>query len=198
MKAIFFKSASEFRAWLETNHQHCPELSVGFYKRTSGHPSITWPEAVDQALCYGWINGVRKRIDDEAYSVRFTPRKPKSKWSAVNIRRAQELTQLGNMKPPGLKAFAGAEGQPPSYSYEQRRTAQLEAAAETQFRANKKAWAFFQGQPPWYRRTTAWWVLSAKKEETRQRRLAQLIADSGQGRRILQVPERAVPKRQRK
>jgi uncharacterized protein YdeI (YjbR/CyaY-like superfamily) len=204
MRATFFKTASDFRAWLETNHQQCPVLFVGFYKKASGRPSITWPEAVDQALCYGWIDGVRHRLDDDAYTIRFTPRRSTSKWSAVNIGRVRELTKLRHMQPAGLKAFAGAEEKPRSYSYEQRTTAQLGAAAEKQFRANKKAWPFFQAQPPWYRRTATWWVISAKKEETRQTRLARLIADCGKGKRIDPMAPRgvrskgAVPKRQPK
>ena len=203
MKAMFFKTAADFRAWLESNHLRCPELSVGFYRQGSGRASITWPEAVDQALCYGWIDGVRNRLDEVAYAIRFTPRKLKSKWSVVNIRRAKELTALGQMRPAGLKAFAGAEAQTRHYSYEQRRTARLDALSERQFRSNERAWAFFQTSPPWYRRTATWWVISAKKEETRQRRLARLIADSAHERRIAAVPQnrvprKAVPKRQRK
>jgi uncharacterized protein YdeI (YjbR/CyaY-like superfamily) len=198
VKAIFFRNASDFRTWLDANYQQCSELSVGFYKNATGRPSITWPEAVDQALCYGWIDGVRRRLDEEAYTVRFTPRRPGSKWSAVNIRRVRELTKLGDMQAAGLKAFAGAETRSRTYSYEQRNAAALEAAQEKQFRAMEKAWEFFQAQPPWYRRTATWWVISAKKEETREKRLKRLIADCENGRRILAVPERAVPKRQPK
>jgi uncharacterized protein YdeI (YjbR/CyaY-like superfamily) len=198
MKANFFKTASDFRVWLESNHQQCAELLVGFYKKDSGRASITYPEALDLALCHGWIDGVRKSMDDYAYTVRFTPRRPNSKWSAVNIRRAQELTRLGHMQAPGLDAFAGAEKQPRSYSYEQRDAAKLDAAQEKQFRANRKAWLFFQVQPPGYRKTASWWVISAKKEETRQARLVRLIADSANERRILAIPQRAVPKRHRK
>jgi uncharacterized protein YdeI (YjbR/CyaY-like superfamily) len=198
MKAAFFKTASDFRSWLENNHQQCPELSVSFYKKASGRPSITWPEAVDQALCYGWIDGVRHRLDDEAYTVRFTPRRPTSKWSAVNVRRVRDLTKLGHMQPAGLKAVTGTEKQPRSYSYEQRSTAKFDAAHEKQFRAKQNAWEFFQAQPPGYRRTATFWVISAKKEETRQTRLARLIADCGKGRRILAMPGRTVPKRQPK
>ncbi len=201
MKPTFFKTASAFRAWLHANHRQCQELSVGFYKTTSGRPSITWPEAVDQALCYGWIDGVRKRIDDDAYTIRFTPRRPTSKWSQINIRRVTELKKLGHMQPAGMKAFAGAEEQPRNYSYEQRKAARFDAAQEKQFRANPKAWAFFQAQPPWYRRTTTWWVISAKREETRSSRLARLIADSGQERSIAAIPrptKATVPKRTRK
>jgi uncharacterized protein YdeI (YjbR/CyaY-like superfamily) len=198
MKATFFKSAAEFRAWLDDNHERRSELLVGFYKKDSGRPSVTWPEAVDQALCYGWIDGVRKRLDDDAYTVRFTPRRPSSRWSVVNIRRVGELKKLGQMQPAGLKAFAEAGKKSRNYSYEQRKTAALEAEHEKQFRGNRKAWEFFEAQPPWYRRTATWWVISAKKEDTRANRLARLVADCEQGRRILAIPERTVPKRQPK
>src|SRR5579864_106163 len=146
MKPTFFETPSHFRAWLERNHQKFEEVSVGFYKRTSGRPSISWPKAVDQALCYGWIDGVRRRIDDEAYTIRFTPRRSTSKWSAVNIRKVRELIKLGHMQSAGLKAFEGAEKQQRSYSYEQRNTAKFDARQEKQLRANKRAWAFFQAQ----------------------------------------------------
>jgi uncharacterized protein YdeI (YjbR/CyaY-like superfamily) len=198
LKPRFFKTASEFRAWLETNHALRAELSVGFYKKASGQPSISWHESVDQALCFGWIDGVRKSLGDDSYTVRFTPRKPKSKWSAVNIRRVKELDKVGHMHPAGIQAFAGAEAQPPSYSYEQRKTARLNPGQEKQFRANKRAWTFFQSQPPWYRRTATWWVISARKEDTRQSRLRRLIADSAEERSIAAVPKRSVPKRPRK
>lgn len=202
MKVKFFLTSSDFRSWLEHNHSQCAELLVGFYKKDSGRASITYAEALDLALCHGWIDGVRKRLDDFAYTIRFTPRKTKSKWSVVNVRRVQQLTKQGLMHRAGLKAFAGAEDQPPSYSYEQRQTAQLDAAQETRFRANKKAWSFFQEQPAWYQRTATWWVISAKKEETRQRRLEQLIAASARQRSIGAVPKRSlaadVPKRHRK
>jgi len=184
MKPTFFPTPAAFRRWLEKNHEKATELLVGFYKRDSGKPSITWPESVDQALCFGWIDGVRRRIDDVSYSIRFTPRRRGSIWSAINIRRATALTEEGLMSPAGLRAFeARDEKKSAIYSYENRpRT--LPPEAEKAFRANKKAWEYFNAQPPWYRRVATHWVVSAKKEETRARRLATLIADSAAGRRI--------------
>jgi uncharacterized protein YdeI (YjbR/CyaY-like superfamily) len=158
---------------------------VGFHKKGSGQPSLTWPESVDEALCFGWIDGVRKSLDETSYVIRFTPRKPKSNWSAVNVRRVEELTRLGRMRPAGHKAFAvRSEEKTGVYSFEQKQAARLDAAGEESFRANKRAWEFYQAQAPWYRKVTAHWVTSAKKEETRQRRLATLIADSAEGRLI--------------
>jgi uncharacterized protein YdeI (YjbR/CyaY-like superfamily) len=184
MRVEFFKCAAEFRAWLLANHEKKAELAVGFCKKTSGGPSVTYSEAVDEALCFGWIDGVRHSIDAERYRVRFTPRKPRSQWSAVNIRRARNLIEQVRMAPAGLSAFAGAESQPRTYSYEQRNAAKLDAASERRFRANQKAWDFFQAQPPWYRRTATFWIISAKKLETKGKRLAQLIADSARQRPI--------------
>ena len=185
MKPTFFARSSDFRAWLEDHHDRAKELWVGFYKKGSGKPSITWPEAVDEALCFGWIDGVRKGIDDVSYANRFTPRKPRSTWSAVNIKRARELADLGLMRPAGLKAFEKrVEEKSGIYAYEQRNVAELGAAYEQQFRANKKAWDFFQGQAPWYRKAAIWWVMSAKKEEIRLKRLAMLSEDSQHGRTV--------------
>jgi uncharacterized protein YdeI (YjbR/CyaY-like superfamily) len=181
-KTVFFATPADFRAWLERNHAAYTELSVGFYRRDSGRPSITWPESVDAALCYGWIDGVRNSIDDLSYRIRFTPRKPISTWSAVNVRRVAELAKLGLMHPAGVKAFEARKGDKTGiYAYEQRRKAKLSPAYEKQFRANKKAWAFFQSQPPWYQRTASYRVISAKQEATRQKRLKQLIKDSEAG-----------------
>jgi len=181
----FFKTPSELRTWLEQNHDSATDLLVGFYKRGSGKPSITWPELVDEALCFGWIDGVRKGIDNVSYTIRLTPRKSASTWSAVNMKRVGELSKLGLMHSAGLKAFnARREDKSAIYSYEQRKDAKLEDAHEQEFRANKKAWAFFQSQPPWYQRTATYWVVSAKKEETRLKRLATLIEDSANGRTI--------------
>ena len=192
MKPTFFATPSEFRRWLEEHHATARELWVGFYKKDSGRPSITWPEAVDEALCYGWIDGVRRRIDDVSYAIRFTPRKPRSNWSAVNVDRVAELTRLGRMHPAGLAAFNGrAAARTGIYAYEQRAAARLDPAAEQAFRANERAWAFFQAQAPWYRRTAIWWVVSAKQEATRLRRLATLIADSAAGRTIRPLTRKA-------
>ncbi|MDQ4004845.1 MAG: YdeI/OmpD-associated family protein, partial [Actinomycetota bacterium] len=150
-----------------------------------GLPSITWPEAVDEALCFGWIDGIRKSIDDTSYKNRFTPRRSGSTWSVVNIRRVQELIELGRMHSAGLKAFeARKEERSGIYSYEQRHLVGLEPAHEGRFRANEKAWAYFQASPPSYRKAAVWWVVSAKQEGTRLRRLEQLISHSEQGRTV--------------
>jgi uncharacterized protein YdeI (YjbR/CyaY-like superfamily) len=186
MKPTFFATPADFRKWLEQHHDAAPELWVGFHKKGSGKPSITWPESVDEALCFGWIDGVRKSLGDESYVIRFTPRRARSIWSAVNVRRATELTRLGRMRPAGAKAF---EARDPArtgvYSFEQpRESLRLSAPYEAKLKANTRAWAFFQSQAPWYQRTVSRWVMSAKKEETRLRRLAALIEDSARGRRI--------------
>jgi uncharacterized protein YdeI (YjbR/CyaY-like superfamily) len=183
----FFETPSQFRAWLERHHDDSRELWVGFHKKGSGRPSISWQEAVDQALCFGWIDGVRKGVDDASYAIRFTPRKRRSTWSVVNVKRATQLSEQGLMRPAGLAAFEQrAAGRSGVYAYEQA-NAKLERAQEREFRANRKAWDFFRAQPPWYRRTATWWVISAKREETRIRRLATLIEDSAHGRTIRQL-----------
>jgi uncharacterized protein YdeI (YjbR/CyaY-like superfamily) len=180
MKPPFFASPSAFRQWLEKHHDDTRELWVGFYKRDSGKPSITWPEAVDTALCFGWIDGLRKSLDAESYTIRFTPRRASSIWSAVNLKRMEILTETSAVRPPGLKAFQERNRKKSGlYSYEQRKSAQFRQADERRFRVNKKAWDFFRAQAPWYRRTATFWVISAKKEDTRQRRLARLIEASG-------------------
>ena len=185
IKPTFFATAPDFRKWLEKHHGAGRELWVGFHKRGSGRPSITWPESVDQALCFGWIDGQRKSIDDTSYAIRFTPRRRGSTWSSVNVRRVEVLKDAGLMRPAGLRAFEQRrEGKTAIYGYEQTKTARLDTAAMRTFRANKKAWRFFEGQAPSYRRAAVWWVISAKKEETRRRRLAVLIEDSEQGRTI--------------
>ena len=177
-KVKFFKSSSQFRTWLERNHGKSPELWLGFYKKSSGKGGITYREALDQALCFGWIDGVRKGVDDASYTQRFTPRKPKSTWSLVNIDRARALKKRGLMTPAGLKAFDERdETKARRYSYEQRHP-KLDPAYEKTFRTNTKAWQFFQSQPEGYKRTAIWWVMSAKREETRAKRLATLIDDS--------------------
>jgi uncharacterized protein YdeI (YjbR/CyaY-like superfamily) len=185
MRPRFFSTPSAFRAWLQKNHDGATELWVGFHKKGSGTPSITWPQAVDQALCFGWIDGVRRGIDESSYAIRFTPRTSRSTWSAVNIRRAQELQRDGLMHPGGLAAFQRrTDDRSAIYSYEQRRDAELGIDYERRFRANEEAWRFFESQAPWYRRTATYWVVSAKKEETRLRRLATLISDSHEGRTV--------------
>jgi uncharacterized protein YdeI (YjbR/CyaY-like superfamily) len=181
----FFATPEDFRKWLKVHHEGTRELWVGFYKKGSGRPSITWPESVDEALCVGWIDGLRKTIDAESYRIRFTPRKKTSNWSTVNIGRVQELTRLGHMRPAGAKAFElRREDKSRIYAYENRKAAVLGAAAEKQFRSCPKAWAFFQKQPAGYRKLATWWTISAKKEETRQQRLEKLIAQSEAGKRL--------------
>lgn len=184
MKPRFFKTPSAFRKWLVANHDKAEELWVGFYKKDSGKPSITWPESVDEALCFGWIDGLRKTIDDKSYMIRFSPRKPESIWSAVNIRNVERLIEEKKMQPAGLKAFAARkEYRSGIYSYEQR-PAELVEPYASQFRRNKAAWKFFQAQPPYYRKTLTWYILSAQQEETRLKRLAVLIEASEKGRRL--------------
>ncbi|MBV9268426.1 MAG: YdeI/OmpD-associated family protein [Acidobacteriaceae bacterium] len=190
-KPKFFATPANFRAWLEEHHATEMELLVGFYKRDSGKPSITWPESVDAALCYGWIDGVRRKLDDESYSIRFTPRKGRSTWSAINIKRVGELTRQQLMRPAGIKAFeARLESRSAIYAFEQREVA-FDAAQEAHFRANKGAWTYFQSKPPWYRRTATWWVVSAKRQETRDKRLGILIECSERKESIPQLARNA-------
>jgi uncharacterized protein YdeI (YjbR/CyaY-like superfamily) len=184
VEVVFFETPAEFRAWLDAHHDTATEVWVGFHKKGTGRPSMTWPEAVDQALCFGWIDGIRKSVDESSYTNRFTPRKAKSTWSRVNIARVAELTRQGLMTPAGLRAFeARDEAKSGIYSFEQR-PQELPPAYAERFQTNAAAWAFFQAQPPGYRHTAAFWVMSAKREETRQKRLATLIDDSEHGRRI--------------
>ena len=187
-KPKFFATLNDWRAWLEKNHTNTEELWVGFYKRDSGRPSITWPESVDGALCFGWIDGVRKSIDAISYMIRFTPRKSRSVWSAINTRRVGELKKLELMHTSGLAAFEKRNGDRSAiYAYEQRKTAKLPREFEKKFREDKAAWEFFQAQAPWYRRTSTYWVISAKKQETRSKRLATLIDCSRRKRPIPQL-----------
>jgi uncharacterized protein YdeI (YjbR/CyaY-like superfamily) len=190
MKLKFFRTPSDFRLWLEKNHATARELWVGYYKTSSGKPSITWPESVDEALCYGWIDGIRKAVDERSYAIRFTPRKRGSVWSAVNAKRVQALTGQRRMQPAGRRAFqARKENRSGIYSYEQRSATLVEPYA-TRLRKNAAAWKFFRAQPAHYQKAVNWWVVSAKQEATRRRRLEQLIADSAQGRRIAQFTRR--------
>jgi uncharacterized protein YdeI (YjbR/CyaY-like superfamily) len=183
-KPTFFLTPADFRGWFEANHDKSRELLVGFYKKDSGKPSITWPESVQVALCFGWIDGVRKSIDETSYMIRFTPRKPTSNWSSININLVRELTMQGLMHPAGLKAFAARDEKKSIYSYEQRKTAQFTREQAKQFRSNKTAWEFFRSQAPWYQRVTTFWVISAKREETKLKRLSELIRHSQNQRRI--------------
>lgn len=189
-KPKFFKSPPDFRKWLAAHHANAKDLLVGFYKKDTRKQSITWPESVDEALCFGWIDGIRRRIDDDSYSIRFTPRKTSSTWSAVNIGRANELIQEGRMAPAGEKAFAARkENRSGIYSYEQRSAELIEPFAG-KLRRNKVAAKFFASQPPSYRKAANWWVVSARQEETRLRRLEKLVTLSAAGQTIPQFTRR--------
>jgi len=175
MKPRFFRTPDDLRAWFDANHTTEQELWLGYYKKTSGKPSVDWPQSVDEALCVGWIDGIRRSLDDERYTIRFTPRKPRSIWSAINIRRIEALIKEGRMRPAGLKAFERRqENRSGVYSYEQR-PEQLTPPYDAMVRKNKAAWKFFEAQPASYRRVVIWWVISAKKEETRVSRTKLLI-----------------------
>lgn len=183
----FFSSSAAFRKWLETNHASARELLVGFYRVESGKGGITYKEALDEALCFGWIDGLRKRYDADSYTVRFAPRTQGSIWSIVNTRRMETLVELGRPHASGLRVFEERDRKKSKlYSYEVGKC-KLDDAYERQFRANPSAWDFYQAQAPWYRRVSCYWVMSAKKEETRLRRLATLIEDSAHQRRIKQL-----------
>jgi uncharacterized protein YdeI (YjbR/CyaY-like superfamily) len=190
VKPSFFRSPAAFRKWLQQHHATKQELLVGFYKTDSGRPSITWPESVDEALCFGWIDGVRKRVDDLSYTIRFTPRKPTSTWSSINIKRVAALIAEERMTPPGLKAYAARrENKSGIYSYEQRPDTLVEPYA-AQLARKAPAARFFAQQAPSYRRAAIWWVISAKKEETRLKRARTLIELSGKGELIPQFTRR--------
>lgn len=183
-KPKFFASPADFRRWLDENHASARELLVGFHKKASGKKSITYPEALDEALCFGWIDGVRKSLNETSYTIRFTPRTPKSIWSLINVKHIERLKDQGRMHPAGLNAFAQRDPKRTGiYSFENT-PRELSAAYEKKFRANKSAWKFFTAQPPFFRKTVAFWIMSAKKEETRLRRLQQLIETSAKGMRV--------------
>jgi uncharacterized protein YdeI (YjbR/CyaY-like superfamily) len=184
-KPTFFPTPADFRAWLEAHHDKFKELVVGFHKKDSGKLSITWPESVQVALCFGWIDGVRKSLNETSYTIRFTPRRPTSIWSSINTKFVQELTKKGLMHPAGLKAFAARDEKKSAiYSYEQRNSARFSREQEKQFRANKAAWEFFRSQPPWYQRVCTYRTVSAKREETKHKRLFELIRHSQNQRRL--------------
>jgi uncharacterized protein YdeI (YjbR/CyaY-like superfamily) len=183
MTPRFFRSGSDFRLWLEANHDRMKEIWIGFYKKDSGRQGITYREALDEALCFGWIDGVRKSLDARRYVNRFTPRTPKSAWSSVNIRRVGELKRLGLMAAPGLAALERRDRKKAPYSFEHRQTT-LDPSLQKRFEADTRGWEFFGAQPPGYRRTILWWIMSAVKDETRLRRLDTLIDHCRRGRRI--------------
>ena len=184
MKPKFFSSPDEFRKWLEPNHDRESELLVGFHKKSSGKKSITYAEALDEALCFGWIDGVRKSLNETSYVQRFTPRKPKSIWSLINVRHVERLKKEGRMHPAGLEAYARRDPKRTGiYSFENE-PHKLAPAYEKRFRENKNAWKFFEAQPPYYKKLMIFRIMSAKKEETRLRRLEQTIESSAQGKRV--------------
>jgi uncharacterized protein YdeI (YjbR/CyaY-like superfamily) len=184
-RPIFFATPALFRTWLQKNHQTQLQQWVGFHRKDSGRPSISWPESVDEALCFGWIDGLRKTVNAQSYKIRFTPRRSTSTWSSLNIRRMEELMKEGRVQPAGAKAFAQrSEKKSGIYAYENRRSAVLSPSAERQFRSNRSAWSWFSKQAPSYRQTATWWVVSAKRIETQEKRLATLIADSKAKRKI--------------
>jgi uncharacterized protein YdeI (YjbR/CyaY-like superfamily) len=183
MTVTYFETPAQLRKWFRAHAASADELWVGFYKKDSGKPSITWPESIDEALCVGWIDGIRKRIDDTSYKIRFTPRRKGSIWSAVNIRRVAALSEERRMRPGGLKAFeARIENKSGIYSYEQRRDS-LEEPWNTMLRKHTAAWDFFQAQPPSWRKQIGWWIISAKQEETRMKRFESLVKRATAGRR---------------
>ncbi|MCW5876957.1 MAG: YdeI/OmpD-associated family protein [Anaerolineales bacterium] len=184
MNPIFFATPADLRAWLEANHSSASELQVGYYKVSTGKPSITWDESVEEALCYGWIDGVRKSLGEESYTIRFTPRKPDSIWSKKNIATVERLIAEGRMQPAGLAIYqARREDRSGIYSFEQGETG-LSAELEERFKAQAAAWEFFNAQPPGYQKTMRHWVSSAKKEETQLKRLERLMEVSARSERI--------------
>ena len=191
MKPTFFSTPEKFRSWLEKNHDREEELLVGFYKKDSKKKSITYAEALDEALCYGWIDGVRRSFDETSYTIRFTPRKPKSIWSLVNVRHVERLTKAGRMAKPGLAAYARRDPKRTGIYAFENEAREFSPEFEKKFRANKRAWEFFQTEPPSIRKVCIFWVMSAKKEETRIRRLEHLIESSANGvRRGTMVPSK--------
>jgi uncharacterized protein YdeI (YjbR/CyaY-like superfamily) len=183
-RCAFFPTQKHLRKWFEKNHKKEKELLAGYYKVSSGKPSVTWSQSVDEALCVGWIDGIRKSIDDESYCIRFTPRNPKSNWSAINIKKVEELTKLGLMKPEGLKAFGlRKENKSKVYSYENP-IVELDKSIEKKFKANKQAWKYFKSTAPWYQKITTRWIMSAKQETTRLKRAEELIRDCAAGKKI--------------
>jgi uncharacterized protein YdeI (YjbR/CyaY-like superfamily) len=179
----FFKTQDDFRRWLARHHRTETELLVGYYKVDSGKPSMTWSESVDQALCYGWIDGVRRRIDELSYSIRFTPRKPGSRWSDVNLKKVELLKRKKLMRAAGLAAYdRRVVGRHAGYAYDEN-LKELPPRTEREFRRHKQAWAFFEQQPPFWRKKVIHWLASAKQEATRERRLRKLIEGCERGER---------------
>ena len=184
----FFATPADFRAWLDANHDRASELIVGFHKKGSGKPSITWPESVDEALCFGWIDGVRRSLDADRYNIRFTPRKPTSIWSNVNVAKVKALLAAGRMMPAGIAAWERRDPvRSGIYSFERANPAAFDEPSERRFARNRAAWKFFQAQPAGYRRLATHYVVSAKRPETREKRLGVLIECSARGERLPQT-----------
>ena len=194
MEAIYFGSAAELRRWFQEHHDRASDLLIGFHRKSAGRTGISYAEAVEEALCFGWIDGITRRVDLTRYAIRFTPRKPRSNWSQVNIKRVEHLVKEGRMTPAGLRAYEVRDRTRPAYSYEQR-SKPFAPDLEEAFRRKRSAWSFFEAQPPSYRHMATFWVMSAKREETRQRRLATLIEHSARGERLpmLTSPTRRSP-----
>ena len=186
MEPVYFPSPAAFRDWLEAHHERADELWVGYFKQGTGRPSLSWPESVDEALCFGWIDGLRKRVDDERYAIRFTPRRPGSNWSRVNLARVAALTADGRMRPAGRAAFEGRKPEADEPSYEDRPDELPEPYVVAFRQRDAAAWDFFLAQSRSYRRTVIGWILSAKREETRLRRLEEVVEASATGRRWIQ------------
>ena len=184
MQPAFFETSAQFRAWLQKHHKTADELWVGFYKKATGKPSITWQEAVDEALCFGWIDSIRKRVDADSFTNRFTPRRRGSAWSEVNTRRVAELMKAGRLRAAGRAAFEARDAAKTAAMARVRRDPRLDKRAEARFKANRAAWEFFNAQPPGYRRMATWFVMSAKRDETRVKRLVTLINSSASQRRL--------------
>jgi len=182
----FFRTGDEFRRWLEKNHSKNDELWIGFYKKDSGKGGITYAQALDEALCYGWIDGIRKTLDEDSFTTRFTPRKPKSIWSNVNIRNVTRLTKEGRMQPAGIAAYEKRDDRRTGIYAFERTIPELDPAMLKQFKRDRAAWKYFEAQPPYYRRLASWWVISAKRDETRAKRLEQLIKVSARNGRLPQ------------
>ncbi len=186
MDVVFFENSQDFRRWLAQHHEERDELWVGYYKKATGKPTLTWAESVDEALCYGWIDGIRRSLDAESYAIRFTPRRPRSHWSRVNLDKVAALIEEGRMTPAGMAAYEARDpAKSGRYSFEMKR-ARLSKEQRQALKANAEAWSFWRAQPPGYRKQATWWVVSAKREDTRARRLATLIDDSANGLRIKQ------------
>jgi len=192
MDPVYFPAPAAFRAWLEEHHASATELWVGYHKVGTGTPSMTWPESVDEALCFGWIDGLRRRVDDQRYAIRFTPRRRGSVWSRVNLGRVEALIAEGRMRPAGLAVFEARRPDDDGYTYETSPDELPEPYARTFRETDEAAWTFFMDQSPSYRRTAIGWILAAKRDETRLRRLAQIVEASAAGRRWIQGAPRGM------